>query len=118
MRLQPLVRFGAAGIQVAPEVDITVLYYEVELQGSHGKDVVVKRCINMPRLEEALSMGMKKGDNGRKRGVVVFDYVCQIGHGLVPLVDRRGELVEGGIERIGRIDDVDSALPTAMPRSD
>ena len=48
----------------------------------------------MPRPEEALSMGMNKGHDGRKRGVVVINNVRQIGHRLVTLVDRRSEFVE------------------------
>ena len=68
----------------------------------------------MPRLKKALSMGMKKGDHGRKRGVVVVDNVCQVSHRFMALVDRCGEFAKGGIGCVGGIDDVDRTLPTAI----
>lgn len=102
----------AARVPVAAEVDVAVSLDEVELQGSHGGDVVVERRVDVPCEQEARAVGVEEGDGGREV-VVVVDEVGEVGHGLMALVEGRfqGVLVGGG--RFGGIDDVKRTLPPA-----
>ena len=52
---------------------------------------------------------MEEGDGGRKGGVVIIDYVGEVSHGFVALVDTRGEDV---CRLRGWINGVDCSLPT------
>jgi hypothetical protein len=55
-------------------------------------------------------VGVEKGDGGGE-GVVVVDYVGEVGHGLVAFVQRGGELLVVCDGCFGRVDGVDCALP-------
>lgn len=43
--------------------------------------------IDVPCHEEACTVGVEKDDGGGK-GVVVFDYIGEVGHGFVAFVER------------------------------
>lgn len=102
--------FLATGIPIAPEVDISVLLDEVELQRPHGRYVVVQGSIYMPCHEKAPAMGMQERD-GRRELVVVIDQVGKVGHGLVAFVEGRLELMFIGTRRSRRVDHIDCAFP-------
>ena len=76
----------AAWIPIAAKIHITVLLDEIELQVTHGYDIVMEWRINVPRHEEACTMGVKKSD-GRGKVVVEIDYVREVGHGFVAFVE-------------------------------
>lgn len=104
MRVAP-VRFEAARVPVAAEVDVAVLLHEGELEGSEGGDVVVEGCVGVPGGEEAGAVGVQEDEGGEEVGVVV-DYVGQVGHGFPTFVHggREGVVcgVGGGVDRVYR----------------
>ena len=83
----------ASRIAVAPKVDVPLLFHIVQLQMFHRVCVIVKRCVYVPRLEEAIPMRMKKCDHGWYRGVVIIDDVSQVSHRFMALIYWRDQFM-------------------------
>lgn len=84
MYVEP-VGFLAAGVPVAAEIDVAVVLDKVGSQHAHCVDVVVERGVIVPCQEEAVAMCVEK-DYCRGKGVVVVNYVGEVGHGFVAFV--------------------------------
>ena len=64
---------GTAEIRVAAPLD------EVETERFDGADVVVEPGVGVPALEVAVAVAVEEDDGGGE-GVVVVDYVGEVGH--------------------------------------
>ena len=114
MLVKPMRRF-ASWVPITAKVDITILLYEGKLEGIQGVDVGVEGGIRVPSREEAGAVGVQEGECSGE-GVVVVDYVGQVGHAFAAFVeggceDWVGVQGRGGYGLGGWIDDVKGALP-------
>jgi adenine/guanine phosphoribosyltransferase-like PRPP-binding protein len=89
MLVEPM-GFLAPGIPIAPQINITVLLYKRNLECAKGNHVVVQGRVGVPGGQKARTMGMKEGEGGGKR-VVMVDDVTEVGHGFMTFVHRGGE---------------------------
>lgn len=103
MRVVPLLQL-AAGVPVAAQIGVAVAAHKVGAQFAQRVDVVVKGGVGVPGSPEAVAARVDEGHDGGE-GVVVLDYVGEVGHGFVAFVGRG---VQGGV---GVVDRVDGVLP-------
>lgn len=104
----------AARVPVAAEIHVAVLLDKVELESTHGGDIVMEWRIHVPSLEEPRAMRVEEC-NGQGKCIVIVDHIGQISHGFVALVYRGGERKVRGFA-LGRIHDVNRTLPTMQLR--
>ena len=103
VRVIPLLHL-TPGVPVAAQIDVAVAAHEVGAQFAEGVDVVVEGGVGVPGGPEAVAARVDEGHDGGE-GVVVLDYVGEVGHGFVAFV---GGGVEGGVRVV---DCVDGVLP-------
>lgn len=109
------VRFLAAGVPVAAEVDVAVFLNVGDLEGAQGVDVVVEGSVGVPCVAEAAPVWMDEGEGDGEGGVVVYD-VGEVGHGFVAFIlwGCEGCVGCGG----GGIDGENCVLPAVVGRFD
>ncbi len=67
------VRLLAAGVPVAPEIDVAVLLDVFQAQSAKAVDVVVVRSVGVPGVQEAAAMRVDEGESLGEGGIMVDD---------------------------------------------